>query len=770
MFDHATPARRVRAGASLLAALLWVIFGLGCALEDGTEESGTDPAPPLPEVGPGLNSSPSSPAPPAAARSSPQTPDVGLELNGSPSGPAVPASEEPLEGGPSASSSITPFENVARTALGDGLEVLNERTGVAVFDYDRDGDHDFYITAEGGHGNRLYRNEGDGTFENVAVQAGVAAIDSYSTGAVACDIDNDGYQDLYVGAEGDPWDNLDFRSHSEGEGYEDSLFLNNGDGTFLDVTDSAFGPAVNVRSATTIACADVDNDGWLDIYVGNLAGQDFRDLGSPSYPGHSNMLYMNNGDLTFAEIGVEANVRGPQILMRDRGGEPVLFHDEETGEEYEGWDPNEKDRQGNQIGEPTGSTHAVLFFDYDDDGDPDLWLANDGDRFHVYRNDSAAGTVRFTPVAGALGIDQVGAWMGFAVGDYDGDADLDVFVTNIGYHPRLEEAWKTPGGSCEYHDQFAWGTCLHYLLRNDGVGDVTGVGTSGLFTEVAARTTVSPSPWMPPTSLDASRIHPSRDVPTGLGAYDFGFGATFFDYDNDGDQDLYWLGSLTHGEGPLGHKFPAAGRMLRGDGRGGFEDITVRSHMLDIARVIYPPPDKSPAPVEVSRISTAYHENGKGLAHGDLNGDGYVDLIGTNSAGARFEEPNAHLRALSEGAGTKLAPGPVFVWLNGGGDNHWLTLRLRGRMAIDGSGSNADAIGARVYLTATPQGGQRPLVQVQEVRAGSSYLSMDSVELEFGLDTAAVVDEVTILWPSGRTQTLEDLPVDRMIVITEPES
>ena len=108
------------------------------------------------------------------------------------------------------------------------------------------------------------------------------------------------------------------------------------------------------------------------------------------------------------------------------------------------------------------------------------------------------------------------------------------------------------------------------------------------------------------------------------------------------------------------------------------------------------------------------------------------------------------------------APAPVFVWMNGGGDNHWIILRLKGRMAIDGTGSNADGIGARMYLKA----GDKSLVQ--EVRAGSSYLSMDSVELEFGLGEETLVDEIRVLWPSGRTQTLTDVTVDQVLEIIEP--
>ncbi len=660
-------------------------------------------------------------------------------------------------------SDVRPFTNVAHTALQNGHFLWNDRPGVVVFDYDRDGDQDLYLTQRGGSPNLLYRNDGDATFTNVAEEAGVSATASHSTGAVACDINNDGYQDLYVGAWGDREDGLGFRSPSEGQGNTDSLFLNNGDGTFTDITQSSLGDDVNIRSATSMACADVDSDGWLDIYVGNLMSDDFRSFGSASHPGHYNVLYRNNGDLTFSEVAKEAGVTGPQILMQRPDGSPIVFNDPVTNQQFVGYDPTQTDSLGNRIGEPTGQTHAVLFMDYDDDGDQDLWLANDGDRLHVFRNDSVPGKVRFTPVSGLMGVDKVGAWMGFAVGDYDGDSDLDVFVTNMGYHSRTRMPVEKANGSCEYHEQFAWGTCLHFLLKNDGTRETSGLGTVGVFSDVAAATAVDPSPYMPPKSLDASEIHPRQEAPSGLAAYDFGFGATFFDYENDGDQDLYWIGStVARGEAPGGQVFPAAGRMLRRNHDGKFEDITVRAHLLDISDVYYRLLGQEEHLREL-RIDAGFHENGKGLAHGDLNGDGYVDLIGTNSSGDKYRTKDPSL------AMTEKAPGPVFVWMNGGGNNHWIVLRLKGRMAVDGTGSNADGIGARVYVK-TLSAEEEPMVQVQEVRAGSSYLSMDSVDLEFGIGAATIVEEIKIHWPSGREQTLVNVAADQVVDVVEPPS
>ena len=90
-------------------------------------------------------------------------------------------------------------------------------------------------------------------------------------------------------------------------------------------------------------------------------------------------------------------------------------------------------------------------------------------------------------------------------------------------------------------------------------------------------------------------------------------------------------------------------------------------------------------------------------------------------------------------------------------------------MSIDKTGSNADGIGAKVYLTSKSIRNGDSLTQVQEVRAGSSYLSMDSLNLEFGLGTATVVDKILILWPSGTEQVLENIPINQLLEIKEPE-
>ncbi len=659
--------------------------------------------------------------------------------------------------------SIPVFTNVAREALGGAYRVSNYRPGVAIFDYDRDGDQDVYITQEAGYPNRLFRNDGELTFVETADSSGVAAVEQGSSGVVACDLNNDGYQDLYVGGRGIQGDGLDFRSaHVVGEdglpiapAYADRIFVNDGKGAFTDVSTTAFGDTPNLRAASTIACADVDGDGWLDIFVANMIDEDYFFMGEDNHPGHFNVMYRNNGDLTFSDVSEESGLQGEQIWMRDPTGKPLTFTDSD-GVTYEGYDPSLMDVESNRVGDPTGPTHAATFFDYNDDRLPDLWTATDGDFLRLYRNDSTPGRVRFTSVEREMGFARVGNWMGFAIGDYNADSHLDVFATNAGYHLRLRDPQPNPGPDCKYHERFWWGTCLNALLRN-GVG-----ASTGRFEDVAPSTDVKPSALMPPASLDPANINPNWPVPTGLSAYDFGYGATFFDMDNDGYQDLYWLGSeIASGDGPGGDIYQSAGRMLRNLEGKGFEDLTVETRLIDVQGVRYDKiatlePGQDPASI---KLTPRYHENGKGLAHGDLNGDGYVDLIGTNSGGLLFT---------GEGYDADYAPGPTFMWINQPGSNNWITLRLEGRMAVDGTGSNADGIGARVYLRATLAEGSKPVVQVREVQAGSSYLSMDSVELEFGLGSASKVEEVNIIWPSGRTQVLAELDINQVVTVTEP--
>jgi hypothetical protein len=310
--------------------------------------------------------------------------------------------------------------------------------GAAFFDFDRDGHLDIFLTnsytVDGSLAKKprpkaaLYRQRSNGTFEDVAVKAGVAD-PGWAMGVSVADFDNDGFDDLYVTCFG-----------------PNKLYRNRGDGTVVDVTAKA--GVGDERFSTGAAWGDYDRDGDLDLFVANYVDFKLDDLpqfgkgqlcqyrgipvqcGPRGLPGAGDSLYRNNGDGTFTDVSVKAKVDDPQ-------GHYGL---------------------------------GAMWTDFDDDGWPDLLVANDATPNYAYRNNRDGS---FTEMGLVLGwaVDENGAEqgsMGVSIGDYDRDGLLDLIVTNFsdqyntiyrknkdGSYADVSKATKTADVSMPY---VGWGT------------------------------------------------------------------------------------------------------------------------------------------------------------------------------------------------------------------------------------------------------------------------------------------------------------------------
>ncbi len=330
--------------------------------------------------------------------------------------------------------------------------------GVAVGDYDGDGWPDIYVTAYGK--NTLYHNNKDGTFTDVTEKAGVA-VHGWSTNAVWFDYDNNGKLDLFVSSFVEYNKNLSCGDNKFGRKYyciprvfaprPSRLFHNNGDGTFTDVSQRS-GIARSPGKSFGVVVTDVNNDGWMDLFVANDT--------------LANFLFVNQHDGTFKEVGLEAGVAysdsgtarsgmGVDAADYDNSGWQSLFVaniDQERFSLYH----NEKDMtfsdQSGEIGPATRvlSGWGLKFFDYDNDGDADLILANGHpDDMVEMRNtqttykeplmmfENVNGKFRNVSAESGPVFGNRYPARGLAVGDFDNDGYLDVLICNSGEPPLL---------------------------------------------------------------------------------------------------------------------------------------------------------------------------------------------------------------------------------------------------------------------------------------------------------------------------------------------
>lgn len=385
--------------------------------------------------------------------------------------------------------------------------------GCAFLDYDMDGDLDIYVVngaylpgindpyPEGREPkkelfNRLYRNNGDGTFTDMTHEARVGDT-GYGIGVVVGDYDNDGDPDMYVANYG-----------------PNVLYRNNGDGTFTDVTQKAgvVGPQeLNGFTKWSLhGCFfDYDKDGWLDLYVGNYLAFDpeyriyFAPEGFPgplAYEGQPDILYHNNGDGTFTDVTKEAGVYNPQ-----------------------------------------GRAMSVGAADFDNDGNSDIFVANDAMENFLYRNN---GNGTFTEVALEKGVafgefGEATSSMGPAFGDFDNDGDLDLFVPDMGYTClyRNDGKWfeeiTTVARIAEVSGQYTSWAPIVFDYDNDGYRDifVTNGDAHHLYTEEDLLFRNNGDMTFEDVSLESGDYFSKAEY--------VGRGAAFGDYDNDGDIDIF---------------------------------------------------------------------------------------------------------------------------------------------------------------------------------------------------------------------------------------
>lgn len=314
--------------------------------------------------------------------------------------------------------------------------------GVSIGDFDNDGFPDIFLSNYGP--NVLLRNRGDGTFADVTRKAGVAGKNESSVGAVWLDYNNDGYLDLYVGnyLTYDP--NYKYFYPPDGfpgplayEAEKDCLYRNNKDGTFTDVTAEAGIIDIDGR-AMGVGAADYDDDGFIDIYVANDHSMNFM------WHNQGGKTFVDKGTLSgtaFSQAGEATISMSVDFADIDNDGLLDIFVSDDT---YCSLYKNLGGGVFADIANPSGiATQAAqfvgwssCFLDYDNDGDQDIIITNGafkhlfGQEDQLFEND---GTGNFRDISGNLGryFHEEHIGRGACLGDYDNDGDIDIFIVNL---------------------------------------------------------------------------------------------------------------------------------------------------------------------------------------------------------------------------------------------------------------------------------------------------------------------------------------------------
>lgn len=445
-------------------------------------------------------------------------------------------------------------------------------------------------------------------------------------------------------------------------------FHSEGDGSFADWTERA--GLIGQLGGLNLAQADYDGDGRLDLFVFRGAW-----LG-PILGAHPNGLLRQQPDGSFEDVGVASGVGARRFPCAtgswqdyDRDGDLDIFVGAEAGKSQ--LLRNEDDGTFTDVAEQAGVTNdsmtkGAAWGDYDGDGDADLYVSNLGGSNRLYRND-ADGT--FAEVTEEAGLESgrsltFGCWFF----DHDNDGRLDLFVAGFGAN--------LDGFVSDYLGEPSNGERLR-LYRNTG----------GRFRSVAEE--------------------------LGLAHVNLPMGANYGDIDNDGWLDIYL------GTGKPGYQFLVPNAMYKNVEGRRFADVTTSA-------------------------GVGHLQKGHGVAFGDIDNDGDQDLLA--QMGGFYRADGFH-DALFENQGRK------------GEQAHWVTLVLR-----DEGTRNRFGVGARVRVDVLRPGGERRSMHLV-VGSGGSF-GASSLQQEVGLDDAVAIERVEILWPDdGERQVLDEVPLDAFVEV-----